>query len=235
MSDPSGGAPSLLVFTLVHGGAPATKRLSEAGEQRRAQLFDALSRSTALRSATRLAVVPDPAADVWSGGSVDVIAYASDEDVLAGLRLVSALTLGRTPIPRLSTHAFGARKITVKPPVTGANLFQFSMGAVVPGKSRSEWQRHWLGTHAKLIDAAPVFMEQLNGYSQYHLLDPSLTGEAGTAEVHGIAQMNWTSFENMTSAYALPDYRAVLRTDEDNLIFKGRGTRIFARPVELLG
>ena len=48
--------------------------------------------------------------------------------------------------------------------------------------------------------------------------------------MHGIAHMGWTSAEEMDYALSLPDYRSVLRTDEDSLITKNRVVRVLARP-----
>jgi hypothetical protein len=236
-TDPS-PIPTLLFFNLVR------RRLTGDGTWRdeiaryRVDALDALAKAVEPGRHVRFSVVETDAdlayegfdsARSWGGGSVDVIEFASVDDLLLAYETVLRTQRHRAPEPSWSSHAYAARAFAVRPPGPEATFRQFSIGGSLPGTTRSQWQQRW-HEHAEKIPEASTFEGYLKSYVQYHLLDESLSGELGTPDMHGIAHMGWASAQEMDFALSLPDYHSVLRTDENNLISKHRVARVLALP-----
>jgi EthD domain len=230
--------PALLLFNLVRGTFAVDGTWRDKIARYRAGALDALAEVAAprhcahfsvLETDTDLAYEGFDATRSWGGGSVDVVEFTDIDDLLLAYETVLRTQRHRAPEPSWSSHAYATRAFAVRPPGPEAAFRQFSIGGSLPGKTRSEWQEVWR-EHAQKIPEAAEFEGYLKSYVQYHLVDQSMSGELGIPDMHGIAHMGWTSAEEMDYALSLPDYRSVLRTDEDNLISKSRVVRVLALP-----
>jgi hypothetical protein len=230
--------PALLLFNLVRRTLAADGNWRDEIARYRTGVLDALAKVAEPGSCAHFSVL-ETDADLayegfdatrsWGGGSVDVIEFASVDDLLLAYETVLRTQRHRAPEPSWSSHAYAARAFAVRPPGPEAAFRQFSIGGSLPSRTRSEWQQLWR-EHAKKIPEASAFEGYLKSYVQYHLLAESMSGELGSPDMHGIAHMGWTSAEEMDFALSLPDYLSILRTDENNLISKRRVARVLAVP-----
>jgi hypothetical protein len=236
-TDPS-PIPALLFFNLVRRTFAAAGTWRDEIARYRVEALDALTKVAEPGCCTHFSVL-ETDADLtyegfdatrsWGGGSVDVIEFASIDDLLLAYETVLRTQRHRAPELSWSSHAYAANAFVVRPPGPEAAFRQFSIGGSLPNTTRSQWQQLW-HEHAKKIPEASTFEAYLKSYVQYHLLDDSLSGELGAPDMHGIAHMGWTSAQEMDFALSLPDYHSVLRTDENNLITKHRVARVLALP-----
>jgi hypothetical protein len=234
--------PTLLLFSLVRSAQAAGGEWKDKIARHRANTVEAVSTVAEPRLRTHFSVLEkggDLVGDLtyegfeatqdWGGGSVDLLEFASVDDLVLAYEMVLRTQRHRAPDPAWSASAFAAQAVAVRPPGPDAAFRQFSIGGSLPDTTRSQWQETWR-QHADKIPEASVFEGYLKSYVQYHLLQESLTGELGPADMHGIAHMGWASAKEMDFALSLPDYQSVLRTDENNLITKHRVTRVLALP-----
>jgi hypothetical protein len=93
------------------------------------------------------------------------------------------------------------------------------------GFDRTTWQARWR-QHAELLDATPGFSAHLAGYVQHHGVDAATAARLGLDDTHGFAHMTYRSIEDQAVALARPEYRDVLRPDEDQFLSRRRGMRV---------
>jgi hypothetical protein len=177
-----------------------------------------------------LAYEGSEAAKIWTGGSVDVLSYPSIDGLLGAYETVLRAERHRAPRPTWSVQAFATRAFSVRPHGHEARLRHFSIGGAIANTTRAAWHQVW-HAHGDKIAGAPTFETYLKGYTQYHLLDEPATREVGPPDTHGISHTGWASVAEMNLAMSLPDYVAVIRTDENNLISKQHVVRVLATPT----
>jgi hypothetical protein len=229
--------PTLLIFALVPRGIDPVERAADEIERYRNRVLPLLqsappvetSHLSVLQSGTTLTSEAMSTADEWSGGSVDLLAFPTIEDLLLAYEATLRTQRHRAPSPAWSSHVYATLAFSVRPLDPEAPIRKFTIGRAVSDVSRAGWLGRW-HEHASLIGGAPTFESYLKGYVQYHFLDDSLTGEVGAPDGHSIAQTGWTTLKDMDYAYSLPDYRDILRRDESNLIVKDQTVRVLASP-----
>lgn len=225
--DPVGGdeAPGLLLMTLVRA-APDRER-DDAVRRFRGGLRAALG--SADGSAAGYDVVPD-ANDRWTGGGIDLVAFATPGGRDAAAPLVVGAKADLPADPAVSFRAFAVEDNVVRPsPAEGVHLF--SSGAMADGFDRPAWQARWRA-HAALLDATTTFSSHLTGYVQHHGVDTATAARLGLDDTHGVAHMTYRSVEEQAFALSLPEYLEVLRPDEDQFVARHRGMRVHVARTE---
>jgi uncharacterized protein (TIGR02118 family) len=90
-----------------------------------------------------------------------------------------------------------------------------------PGMTPEEYSNHWRDIHAPLISNCPNFTRHLMSYTQYHMAD------AGSAvaqlfgistDFDGVAVLTFNRADDLTQAFAEPQYTEQIRPDEFNFV-----------------
>jgi uncharacterized protein (TIGR02118 family) len=95
----------------------------------------------------------------------------------------------------------------------------------LPHLSREEFQSYWLGTHAALVRSHAAAL-RIHGYVQLHtettrLNDLLRAGRGGPEEYDGVAELWWSSLEELAEAMSTPEGTAAgaaLLEDEKRFI-----------------
>jgi uncharacterized protein (TIGR02118 family) len=85
----------------------------------------------------------------------------------------------------------------------------------LPGLSRAEFQRHWRDTHGPLVRRHAAVL-RIRRYLQSHTLDSPLNAalaanRGAPEEYDGVAELWWSSLEDLAAATATPEGVAASR------------------------
>jgi hypothetical protein len=229
--------PTLLIFALVPRGIDPVERAADEIERYRNRVLPLLqsaqpveiSHLSVLQNGNTLTSEALSTSEAWSGGSVDLLAFRTIDDLLVAYETALRAQRHRAPSPAWSSHVYATLAYSVRQLDPEAPIRKFTIGRALSDVGRAEWLGRW-HEHGSLIVGAPTFESYLKGYVQYHFLDNSLTGEVGIPDGHSAAQTGWTTVKDMDYAYSLPDYLDILRRDESNLIVKDQTVRMLATP-----
>lgn len=107
-----------------------------------------------------------------------------------------------------------------------------------PDLSVADYQAHWRGEHARVIQAQADFIAQVRGYVQNHFRPGtflSLEGQPpGEGEgFDGAPQMWFDTVEAVHAAFATEGYRTAIRADEHNFLRVGQSQSFIAREIRI--
>lgn len=101
------------------------------------------------------------------------------------------------------------------------------------GLTHAEFSDYWLNRHAPLVLSAPDFLRHVRTYKQYHLTPTQYGANVGESAHDGVGMVAFDSFDDMRSAFGEPQYREILRPDEERFFDTAALTMLFTQQHEI--